>query len=147
MLKQVYGNGCLSHTHKFLNGLNGLKRDVKRLKTIRAPDSHQRQKRSVMEIDRFVDEEWKHFVAFSNKFCKVATKFLSHIAAEFEKAAGLTATCPYPKGEYKVSNVPLDFEKLDYSMVPRGRVKAKASIKDETGKILICESVEFTVTD
>ncbi|KAJ8938907.1 hypothetical protein NQ318_008660 [Aromia moschata] len=41
MLKEVYGNSCLS---RFLNGLNGLKRDVKRSKTIRAPDSPQRQK-------------------------------------------------------------------------------------------------------
>ncbi|KAJ8948330.1 hypothetical protein NQ318_019315 [Aromia moschata] len=31
---------------QFLNGLNGLKRDVKRQKTIRAPDSPQRQKRT-----------------------------------------------------------------------------------------------------
>ncbi|KAJ8938779.1 hypothetical protein NQ318_009134 [Aromia moschata] len=30
----------------FLNGLNGLKRDVKRLKTIRAPDGPQCQKRT-----------------------------------------------------------------------------------------------------
>ncbi|KAJ8944814.1 hypothetical protein NQ318_013150 [Aromia moschata] len=32
--------------HKFLNGLHGLKRDVKRPKTIRAPDGPQRQKRT-----------------------------------------------------------------------------------------------------
>ncbi|KAJ8945001.1 hypothetical protein NQ318_010203 [Aromia moschata] len=32
--------------HKFLNGLNGLKTDVWRLKTIRAPDGPQRQKRT-----------------------------------------------------------------------------------------------------
>ncbi|KAJ8960962.1 hypothetical protein NQ318_020264 [Aromia moschata] len=42
MLKEVYGNECLFRTHKFLNGLNGLKRDVKRSKTIRAPDGPQR---------------------------------------------------------------------------------------------------------
>ncbi|KAJ8962833.1 hypothetical protein NQ318_001233 [Aromia moschata] len=32
--------------HKFLNGLNGLKTDVKRPKTIRAPNDPQRQKRT-----------------------------------------------------------------------------------------------------
>ncbi|KAJ8961765.1 hypothetical protein NQ318_021366 [Aromia moschata] len=32
--------------HKFLNGLNGLKKDVKRLKTIRAPDGPQSQKQT-----------------------------------------------------------------------------------------------------
>ncbi|KAJ8963363.1 hypothetical protein NQ318_018836 [Aromia moschata] len=34
------------HTHKFLNGLNGLKRDVKRPKTIRAPDGPQHRRLS-----------------------------------------------------------------------------------------------------
>ncbi|KAJ8947576.1 hypothetical protein NQ318_010088 [Aromia moschata] len=33
-------------THKFLNGLNGLMRDVKRPKTIRASDGPQREKRT-----------------------------------------------------------------------------------------------------
>ncbi|KAJ8944200.1 hypothetical protein NQ318_014562 [Aromia moschata] len=32
--------------HKFWNGLNGLKKDVKQPKTIRAPDGPQRQKRT-----------------------------------------------------------------------------------------------------
>ncbi|KAJ8948170.1 hypothetical protein NQ318_009262 [Aromia moschata] len=36
MLNEVYGNECLSHTQ----------RDVKRPKTIRAPDGPQRQKRT-----------------------------------------------------------------------------------------------------
>ncbi|KAJ8957019.1 hypothetical protein NQ318_012191, partial [Aromia moschata] len=33
-------------SYKFLNGLNGLKRDVKRPKTIRAPDGPEHQKRA-----------------------------------------------------------------------------------------------------
>ncbi|KAJ8945150.1 hypothetical protein NQ318_001615 [Aromia moschata] len=42
----------------FLNGLNGLKRDVKRPKTIRAPDGPQRQKRTKI-LKKLVNESAK----------------------------------------------------------------------------------------
>ncbi|KAJ8954147.1 hypothetical protein NQ318_005741 [Aromia moschata] len=40
--------------HKFLNGLNGLKRDMKRQKTIRAPEGpqHQKQTKTLIREDR-----------------------------------------------------------------------------------------------
>ncbi|KAJ8953226.1 hypothetical protein NQ318_015804 [Aromia moschata] len=44
--------------HKFLNGLNGLRRDVKRPKTIHAPDGPQRQKRKkTQKIDKLTRED------------------------------------------------------------------------------------------
>ncbi|KAJ8948336.1 hypothetical protein NQ318_019321 [Aromia moschata] len=55
MLKPSIGNstqfpgddpGVCTPAHKFLNGLNGLKRNVKRPRRIRAPDDPQRQKRT-----------------------------------------------------------------------------------------------------
>ncbi|KAJ8951691.1 hypothetical protein NQ318_012233 [Aromia moschata] len=45
--------------HKFLNGLNVIKRDVKRPKTIRAPDGHQRQKtdENIEKIGKSIRED------------------------------------------------------------------------------------------
>ncbi|KAJ8940831.1 hypothetical protein NQ318_003079, partial [Aromia moschata] len=47
---QASGRKCTGmnvyQAHKFLNSLKGLKRDVKRPKTIRVPDGFQRQKRT-----------------------------------------------------------------------------------------------------
>ncbi|KAJ8953064.1 hypothetical protein NQ318_013406 [Aromia moschata] len=36
--------------HKFLNSLNGLKRDVKRPKTIRAPDGRQKRTKTLKKL-------------------------------------------------------------------------------------------------
>jgi len=44
MLMEVYGSECLSRTQVFI-GLKGLRRDVKRSKTIRVLDDTQHQKR------------------------------------------------------------------------------------------------------
>ncbi|KAJ8935371.1 hypothetical protein NQ318_022899 [Aromia moschata] len=57
MLKEVYGNECLSRTQVF-DGFNGLKRDVKRPKIIRAPDGPQHKKRT-KTLKKFVNQSAK----------------------------------------------------------------------------------------
>ncbi|KAJ8939802.1 hypothetical protein NQ318_022733, partial [Aromia moschata] len=55
--------------HKFLNSLNGLKRNVKRTKSIRAPDDPQRQKRT---------KTLKKIAFLRNKVCaKIVPKLLT----------------------------------------------------------------------
>ncbi|KAJ8946975.1 hypothetical protein NQ318_015913 [Aromia moschata] len=58
MLKEVYGNECLSRTQVF-EYLNGLKRDVKRSKTIRAPGGpqHQKRKKTLRKLVKLAPKE------------------------------------------------------------------------------------------
>ncbi|KAJ8952916.1 hypothetical protein NQ318_006533 [Aromia moschata] len=74
------------HAHTFLNGLNGLKRDVKRPKTIRAPDGPQRQKRTntLKKIGKLIREDcrlsirWLAEITVLRKVCaKMVPKLLT----------------------------------------------------------------------
>ncbi|CAH1155944.1 unnamed protein product [Phaedon cochleariae] len=99
-----------------------------------------------VKIFSWEDDKWRFLISKEDKLCKMIEDFTGDFASDMEKAAGLTKSCPYPKGHYTVKNYILDFSRFKYKNFPDGKVKLVSEYNDKkTGEQLGCIEAEFSL--
>ncbi|KAG5864925.1 hypothetical protein JTB14_019479 [Gonioctena quinquepunctata] len=98
-----------------------------------------------LKVYTLVDNEWNHLISKEDPICSIKEQYMGEVATQLEKAAGVTQTCPYSKGTYKISNYPIDWSKLKYQDFPEGKIKIIGEFNNaKTKEFLGC--VETIIT-
>lgn len=76
--------------------------------------------------------------------CAAMKKYTSEMVEDMQKFIGMEpGKCPIAKGNYTVTDYPLDFGKVGIQTIPDGILRSEQVITDKkTGKVLLCAITE-----
>lgn len=76
--------------------------------------------------------------------CEIMKNYVGEFAYDLQEASGIKRnTCPVPKGEYKLSNYKIDFDKILFKNIPTGIIRLKIEANaNESNELLCCLDID-----